>query len=194
MIGVHRVTRVFFFLSAVIFVASPPKMLESFFFFRIATTAMIAAPSKKTGSQRHRVFNSISVTHSVATCQVKIHKPFWTQFCRVGRTDYQWGAARTVKKSTVTENRIIALRAINVRWLGCIVLFVSISINRVRGLVRRSTSLCFVFLHHLASEKEWQTKREREEENETFARYSTGRIDWRRGVAASPICVNCVSG
>jgi len=152
MIGVHRVTRVFFFLSAVIFVASPPKMLESFFFFRIATTAMIAAPSKKTGSQRHRVFNSISVTHSVATCQVKIHKPFWTQFCRVGRTDYQWGAARTVKKSTVTENRIIALRAINVRWLGCIVLFVSISINRVRGLVRRSTSLCFVFLHHLASE------------------------------------------
>lgn len=61
------------------------KCYGIFFFFRIATTAMIATPLKKTGSQRHRVFNSISVTHSVATCQVKIHKPFWTQFCRVGR-------------------------------------------------------------------------------------------------------------
>jgi len=48
------------------------KMLRNLlFFFRIATTAMIAAPSKKTGSQRHRVFNSINVTHGVATCQVK---------------------------------------------------------------------------------------------------------------------------
>lgn len=180
MIGVHRVTRITFFftLSTVIFVAGPSKifMKSFFFFFQIATTAMIAVPSKKTGSQRHRVFNSISVTHGVATCQVKIHKPFWTQFCRVRWTTNgatRRGAARA-GKSTVTENRIIALRAINVR-------LARYSARRCPfrfRLIEQGTSIDARRLAVSCSssrEKERRTKRKREQGSEIFARCSNRR-------------------
>lgn len=115
MIGVYRVARVsfsfflfFYFHPLHRFFSLAPEMVD--FFFSNRNNCYDSHAEKKKGSRHHRVFNSISVTHGVATCQVKIHKLYAVLSCRMN--DYRRGV---VVKPTVAENRIIALRAINVR-------------------------------------------------------------------------------
>lgn len=159
MIGVYRVTRIsffsFYFHPPSIFLASSGNC--RFFFSSRNNCYDSHAGKKKIGSQHHRAFNSISVTHGVATCQVKIHK----LYCSFAVSDEQLPARRDGKTDVGRKSNYCATgdKCSLTRGGSRVTLSVSISINRARRLVRRPPRRSVVGVRAKARDKEEVSER-----------------------------------